>query len=316
VLVAARVTALPDGAALRISGTVITTSDLKHRLEVLKALYGIAPPTDPKGQDTFRRQSAEAVALSVVLDRAAHDEGITVEEKDARDALGKMIAERFPDGLAGFAQLLSDVGASEQDVVDEIKRQQATSALFDKVATPERTVSEADARLYFDQHPANFLQPAARHLRNIVVPSQDDANDVLAKLRAGGDFAALAKQFSLDQSTRDAGGDLGFVSADQADGDFAGPAFSTAVGAVFGPVRCAHGWNVGQVLEQRPAVALAFDQVKVQLRSELAAAAAKTRWRHWVTQRVKAADIEYADEYRPADPAAPLPAEPLAEARR
>lgn len=312
VLVAARLAALPDDAAMRVSGTVVTITDLKHRLQVLKALYGIAAPSDPQGQDAFRRQSAQAIAVGMVLRRAARDEGIVVEEKTAREALERMIVERFPGGRAGFVQLLRQVGASEQDVVDEIERQQATAQLADKVIPHQEAVSEADARRYYDQHGPRFVQPAARHLRNIVVASQNDANDVVNRLRSGTDFAALAKQFSLDQSTREAGGDLGYVSANELDAAYATAAFAAGTGVVYGPIKTAHGWNVGQVLEQRAPVRLAFDQIKDQLRGDLARRNAETSWRDWVTRRVKDAHVEYADLYRPRNPDAPLPAEPVA----
>lgn len=303
VLVATRVTALPSDAAFRADGVAVSQADLKHRLDVLKALYGIAPPQDPRQLDEFRRQSAQAVVLSMVLDRAAREEGIVVEDKDARDSLTQLIGQRFPDGLAGFAKLLGTVGASEQDVVDELKRQLATTRLFDKVAAGRTgQVTPAQARQFYDQNPAEFVQPESRHLRNIVVATQDDANQVMGQAKAGADFAALAKQFSLDQSTRDSGGDLGSVARDQLDDAFAGPAFAAPVGGVFGPAKTEHGWNIGQVLEVRPATTVPFEQIAEQLRAGLTQEKALAAWRTWVGRRLADAHVEYADDYRPRNP--------------
>lgn len=309
VVIAWRVSALPSDAALEVYGTVITKSELKHRQELLKALYGIEAPTDPKQRDSYQRQCAEAVALSVVLDRAARDEAVVVSDKDAQQMLMQLISSRFPDGQEGFVRLLGEVGASEQDVLDELKRQRATRLLFDKVVArqgSEGQVTEARARAYYDQNPGQFVAPEARHLRNIVLASRDDADQVAQQARAGADFATLTKEFSMDQSTRDTGGDLGFVRRDQLEAPFADAAFAAPVGQVFGPVRTEHGWDVGQVLEVRPPAPLPWDQVKDQLRSELSDRNALAFWRGWATQRIKDAHIRYAEDYRPADADVPL----------
>lgn len=311
-----RFTELPGDVAFRVYGADVTKTELKHRMDLLKALYGIAPPQDAAQQDTFRRQSAEAIVLSTVLDHAAHDEGVTVEDKDARQALLQMVNGRFQGGMTGFAQTLATVGASENDVVNEMKRQQATSLVFEKVTAQQGAagqVTDAEAHAYYDQHPREFQQPEARHLRNIVVSSEDEANQVLAQARGGADFVALAKQFSLDESTRDTGGDLGFVSQDQLEQPVAGPAFATPVGGVFGPAQSAHGWNVGQVLEARPALQQPYDQVRQQLTDQLTSRKALDYWRTWLAGRVKSADVEYADAYQPAKGgslAGLVPAEP------
>jgi peptidyl-prolyl cis-trans isomerase C len=306
VLFAVKVTALPADAAFRAYGTVVTRVELQHRLGVLKALYGVAPPSDPAKLAAYQRQSAEAVAVSMVVDHAARAQGIVIEEKDARDELVQLIGQRFPDGLTGFARLLGQVGASEQDVVDEISRQKATALLFAKVqAMPPHPVvpaTEADARAYYDQHPAAFAQPVTRHVRNIVVATRSDADDVVNQLRTGADFAQTAERTSLDQSTRDSGGDLGFLARNQLEDPVAGPAFSTPVGGVYGPVQADHGWNVGQVLEEHPAAMPGFAQVEPVLVTELTSARKATRWREWVREQMRQAEITYADDLRPTTP--------------
>lgn len=302
VLVATQATALPGDAAFRAGDTVVTTAELRHRVRLLRALYGVSAPPDARQQDLFRRQTAEAVALSTVLDRAARDEGTLATEPEAKAILGKMISDRFPDGRTGFARLLGEVGASEPDVLDEIKRQQATSRLFTKIVGSQAEVSEEQARGYYDTHPGEFLRPEARRLCNIVVASAGDAEQVTQQARAGIEFVELARRYSLDQATRDAGGDLGVLARQQLEQDYATAAFGAPVGGVFGPVRTQHGWNVGQVLEVHPATRPPFDQVKESVRRELASRRASEVWNAWVAERVRAAHIEYADTYHPGVP--------------
>jgi peptidyl-prolyl cis-trans isomerase C len=317
VLLAVRFTSLPDNAAFRLYDHVVTKADLKQRQTVLKALYGIEEPADPRAKDLYQRQSAQAVALSMVLDHAATQQGVVIEDKTARTLLQQMVQDRFPDGINGFVHTLAEVGASQQDVIDEIKRQQATRKLFEKVVSTSGAsapVSEADAKAFYDQHTEKFIRPEARHIRNIVVDSQDDANDVAQQARAGGDFVALAKQYTLDDGSRDTGGDLGFVTRDQVEAPFAQAAFSTPVNATFGPIQAKHGWNVGQVLEIRPSAQVPFEQVKDQLRSQLQAQHQINAWRAWVNEQVADADLTYAKDFEPVNANQPLPPLPLSDA--
>jgi peptidyl-prolyl cis-trans isomerase C len=312
-LVATRVTALPDGAALRVGDTVVTEAGLRERLELLRALYGIQAPPDPAQADAFRRESARAVAISVMFDQAARDEGVVVDDQAVRQGLDALLQARYPGGRADFVAMLGTVGASEQDVLDEIRRQKATAALYAKVVAgrqAEVTVSPEETRRYFEQNPAAFVQPEKRHLRTIVVSSEAQANQVAEQARAGADFGQLARQYSRDDSTRDSGGDLGGVTRDRLDDAFGAAAFGTAPGGTFGPVRVRDDWNVGQVLEVQPAVPLRFEMIAEALRLDLQKQKAGQVWRDWVEERVRSAGIEYAEPYRPAEPDPLAPAAP------
>jgi peptidyl-prolyl cis-trans isomerase C len=304
VLLAVRITSLPSDAAFRVDDVVVTKQQLAKRLDLLRSLYGIRASDDPAGQDTFRRESAQLVAISTVLDHAVHEQGVVVEDKDVHVRFEQLIATRFPQGEDEFVKLLGTVGASEQDVIDEITRQLATTQLYDKVLAghaAEQQVSDAEARQYFDQNSASFVSPETRRIRNIVVATESDASVVLAKAQAGADFGQLAKQFSMDPSTRDIGGDLGISPRERLDDHYAQAAFAVPQGALFGPVKAKQGWNVGQVTEIHPATPETFEQVGGQIRDTLKYQKSLAIWRTWLVDRVNAAHIEYADEYRPAN---------------
>jgi peptidyl-prolyl cis-trans isomerase C len=309
VLLALRITSLPNDAAFRADDAVVTKQQLAKRLGLLRSLYGIKAPDDPGGQDTFRRESAQLVAISTVLDHAVREQGVVVEAKDAHARFEQLIASRFPQGEDQFVKLLGTVGASRQDVMDEITRQLATTQLYDKIVAAhgaELRVSDAEARQYFAQNSASFVVPETRRIRNIVVATESDASGVLAKAQAGADFAQLAKQFSMDPSTRDIGGDLGLSPRTRLDDDYAQAAFAVPQGALFGPVKAKQGWNVGQVTEVHPATPQTFEQVSEQIRNDLKYQKSLAVWQTWLTERIRAADIQYADEYRPASADMPL----------
>ncbi|MGH2601298.1 MAG: peptidylprolyl isomerase [Thermocrispum sp.] len=59
--------------------------------------------------------------------------------------------------------------------------------------------------------------------------------------------------------------DLGALSADQLEKEYAKAAFETGEGELFGPVKTQHGWNVGRVTKIIPGEPAKFDAVKDDL---------------------------------------------------
>jgi peptidyl-prolyl cis-trans isomerase C len=172
--------------------------------------------------------------------------------------------------------------------------------LFDDV-TKDVSVSDAEVRQAFQARRASLGIGEQRLIRNIVVDTRKDALPVLAALRSGASFAAVAKRSSLDGATRDKGGLLGKVSADQLDKEYAASAFAAAVGQPFGPVHTSHGWNVGLVESAFPARAATFAAVSQQLKTSLQQEKWGAVWTDWLRELLANADVEYAESYRPAD---------------
>jgi peptidyl-prolyl cis-trans isomerase C len=295
---------LPSGVAFRVFGHDVTATALDDELQTLGALYGIAAPSGQAARATFRRNAAKAYAVSLVLDHAAVGRHIVVADKKARDVLTRYISQQFgdsSDATTAFITALGNVGTTEQAVLTEIKRQLAISALFDDV-TKGVTVTDAQVAAEFAKHKGELATPEQRDIRNIVVTSEADARTLLAKLGNGADFATLAKRDSLDAQTRSAGGDLGTVAAEQLDAGYAKVAFAAEVGAPFGPVKTQYGWNVGVVTSASPAQPAVFDTVKADLEQQMVLTQELVKWRRWLAGQIRAAGVDYADAYRPADP--------------
>ncbi|HEY3469098.1 MAG TPA: peptidyl-prolyl cis-trans isomerase [Amycolatopsis sp.] len=305
----ARADDLPDDAVFAYGGRIETVAQLQERIQTLKALYGVQPPDaqDTAKSDAFRRDTAKAVAVGMVLDQAAHDRGIVIADKAARDVLTRFISQQIgegPEARSKFVQALGTTGTSEDAVLEEIKRQLAVSQLFDSV-TRGSSVGDGEVTDAFAKRKAQLDTPERRQLGNIVVKTKEEADQALTDLKAGTPFETVVAQRSLDGATRDKGGDLGQVTAAQLEDGYAKAAFAAPVGGLFGPVQTAHGWNVGRVRQVLPPQPAVFDQVKDQLKQQLTLEKALATWRGWLGAQLANANVRYVDSYRPADPAAP-----------
>jgi peptidyl-prolyl cis-trans isomerase C len=140
-----------------------------------------------------------------------------------------------------------------QVYIEKLAAQGVTSdklhTLYDKMAAGQKAVPEI-------------------HARHILVGSESDANDIIAQLDKGGDFAKIANEKSLDKG--EDGGDLGWFTADKMVPEFSAAAFKLKKGEyTHTPVKSQFGWHVIQVLDTREMPPPAFDSVKEQLSQQL-----------------------------------------------
>ncbi len=123
----------------------------------------------------------------------------------------------------------------------------------------------ADANLHkiYDEAAKAQKPEEEIHARHVLVATEGDAQAVLKRLKAGEDFAKVAKDMSKDPGSE--GGDLGWFTKDRMVPAFADAAFKLQKGQISDPVKTQFGWHVIQLEDRRPKTFPVFDQVKDQI---------------------------------------------------
>lgn len=85
---------------------------------------------------------------------------------------------------------------------------------------------------------------------HILVPTEQEARDLKARIENGEDFGAIAKANSQCPSGQ-SGGDLGFFGKGMMVPEFETAAFAAGVGEVTEPVKTQFGYHLIKVTEQR-----------------------------------------------------------------
>jgi len=141
--------------------------------------------------------------------------------------------------------------------------------------------SEADIAKYYDEHLVDqFTEPEQVHARHILIrpaSTTDDAKaaarkqaeDLLAKVKAGGDFAALAKEHSQDPGSASKGGDLETFPRGQMVPEFDQAAFALQAGQVSDVVETPFGFHIIKVEEHHEAGTKPLDAVRPQIADTL-----------------------------------------------
>ena len=132
------------------------------------------------------------------------------DEKDV--ASKKMILEE----IVRQQLLVQDAHAQRLDqkkeIVDATKDFENSLLVQEYVnnLTKDVKADETEAKTYYDTHTKEFVSPMELQIREIVVPTETEAKDILVLVLQGGDFAQLAKERSKGKSAAN-GGDLGFL---------------------------------------------------------------------------------------------------------
>ena len=149
----------------------------------------------------------------------------------------------------------------------------------DKIAASLQ-IPDAQVQAYYDSHKDQFRTPERVKVRHILLQttakSPDEvkkikaqAEDLLKQIKAGGNFADLAKKYSQDPGSAQNGGDLGWVVRGQTVKNFENTAFSLSPGQTSDVITTEYGFHILQVLEKEQAQLQPFDKVKAQIAADM-----------------------------------------------
>ena len=151
---------------------------------------------------------------------------------------------------------------------------------------PETTVSREELQAYYDQHRDDYRVPEQVSVSHILIktplPGPDGkvdpkgveearkkAEDVLKQVKAGGNFAELAKKYSEDPGSGKNGGSLGFIGRGRTVPEFEKAAFSLAKGATSDLVQSSYGFHIIRVDDKQAAHVKTLDEVKDQIEESI-----------------------------------------------
>lgn len=207
--------------------------------------------------------------------------------------------EAVSQGIDKDANVLKEIENTTRDILirEYLKRE-----IEGKVK-----VTEEDLKVYYEGNKDKFIEPEKVKVSHILVDSEADAKDILAKIQAGADFGALAKEKSKCPS-KEKGGDLGLLAKGQTVPEFEGVAFSLSPGQVSDVVKTQFGYHIIKVIEKEPAKERSFEEVKDEAGQALLSLRQKETFESLLNElRQKNNVVIYKDALLPPSPKAEEP---------
>ncbi len=299
---------VPSGAIATVNGTPVTQQQFDQIVTQAKAQYKSQPgaPAFPKAgtpqYDQLKASIVNYLVQNEVINQEAKKLNITVTDKELTDRIAQITKQ--VGGQKKLDALLKQQAVTMADLKTQLKAQM----LMDKVRAKQTAnikITDAQIAAYYND-PANkaqFVQPETVTARHVLVKTLAEANKVRALLLANNtnsNWAAVAKQYSIDPGSKNAGGDLGAFPKGRMVAPFEKVAFSIKPGTVSDPVKTQFGYHIIEVTKKTPGTTKTLAQVKTQLQQTLAYQQQATAWTSWLKKTMATLGVKYSAGFDPA----------------
>jgi len=272
-------------------GAVAGVAAVTRLTETVAVVNGRAITREQLYDEMYGRIGPET--LQQMIDRIlvleeARRQGVEVTQQEIGAEINRMVAEQYSSEQE-FLQALSYYGMTREQLEKEWEVYLAAR----KVLLPRIQVSEEEVQSYFRENRHEFDEEESVRLRQIVVGTEDEARKVLAELKAGADFATLARERSIDAATREEGGDLGVVHRGELVPELEEVAFALKVGELSDPIQGFDGFYIVQVVEKKGAREVSLEEVRDRVIDRLKADKFQEMFPGWLEELRSSARVEY-----------------------
>lgn len=175
-----------------------------------------------------------------------------------------------------YASALADQQLTEEDLRERIAEQLRSGASLESLIAS--SVSEDDARAWFDQHARDLQSPEVWRVAHLFLsnhdPAKPDRTEEIHRLSTMlitglATFDELVAQHSEDERTKSRRGDLGWFGTARMPADFMQAVASLRQGAVSPPIKTKLGWHLIKLIDSKQARDLTFDEARTEITCHL-----------------------------------------------
>ncbi|RTZ98465.1 MAG: peptidylprolyl isomerase [Deltaproteobacteria bacterium] len=262
-----------------VNGTVITRHELES--EITLAKNRMAAQGQPITEEVTKKISEQI--LNQLIDMELLLQESQKQKIEATDASVAEYIKKFKSRFKtteAYEKALKELNVSEADLKEKTKKGLTVQALIEKEVISKIKIPDTDRRSFYDSNPQFFKKPEQVQARHILIKSSDKdekaqqdkalekIKQVQKEVKAGGDFAALAKKYSEGPSGKN-GGDLGYFGRGQMVKPFEDAAFALEPGQTSDIVKTQFGYHLITVTGKKAASTTPYEEVKEKIGSHL-----------------------------------------------
>lgn len=258
----------PAPLAAIVNGQYVFLADYERQVvQYEQALLELGlDPNSEEGQARLsqaRQDVLDGLIDDVLIEQGSAALGVSVSEDELEAQIEADIA--VGGGQAAFDEWLQATGQTRDDYKRMLRQAMISQRVWEIVTAGVPEVIEQV------------------HARDIVVDNEETAQQILASLQEGADFAALAREHSLDLATKDNGGDLGWFPHGLLAIELENAAFALQPGEVSQAILLGERFHIIQVVEREVARALSPEMQTLLMQN---------MFEQWLEEQRSAAVIE------------------------
>lgn len=245
----------PEGVAAIVNGEEILWETIDKQYDSLSAAY--------QGMLTHEILINQSIDETLLIEQVELKE-VVLEEGELESLVARVESQFTEEELE---MTLSSQGLTMEDFTKKLENRLLVNELLEQ-EIPEMKITDEEIQEYYEENKALLDTPEMVRASHILVETREEAEEVLAKLDQGEEFADLAKEYSLDGSAQ-AGGDLGYFPREVMVSEFEDAAFSTEVGEVSDVVETLYGFHIIYVTDKKEAAESTMEDLKSTIKFNL-----------------------------------------------
>ncbi len=271
----------------------------------------------PADEITIARELIKAAAGQELIIQKAKSLGISIDEEQVNRQL-KNVEDQFP-GHAAFLTALAFQHMSIGALKEKIHRTLLEDELTRREIAPKVEVSDENIEKYYNDNKARFTKPVlyrTRHIHIATIKSAGNAEDeasrkkaerltkmineeaeekinsLLKKVKAGEDFAGLAKHFSEDDASKEKGGQLGDIHPENTLPEIGEAIIKLKEGGTSGIIKSQFGFHILKLDEIIPSQLIPLSEAKTDIMNLLLKMKTRHLFKTYLADLEKKAEIQ------------------------
>ena len=212
---------------------------------------------------------------------------------DKSMVLDQMISEKL------LIQEAKNMGLEEDnDVLEQIKKmteQILVQVLMEREILDKVEVKDEEISEYYEQNKDSFTEKEQVHLYNILLETEEEAQDVLEQLKAGKDFSEIAKEKSTGPSAAQ-GGDLGYLSKGTIIPEIEEVVFALELEELSEVIKTDFGFHILKITEKKTETIKVLEEVKEDIIQTLLPDKQKVAFENLLEELKSKLEIEINEE--------------------
>lgn len=298
------------------SKTVAKVDGIEIKQKEVDAYMNSIKSQDTSGEITSDEEKLNALEVDIIdsliiiklLEKYAEKNNITVTDEEVNEQV-KLLMDTYPSEK-DFEKYLKEKGIDKRFLEGVLRSQLLSSKIYNKV-TADVIVTEDEVKQYYeDNKNTYFLVPVsvkASHILAMFPWKEDNSEEtqegreealekikmVEDKLKDGGDFEDLARQYSDDGTSGENGGDLGYISKGQMVEEFEEALFALDIEEVSGIVETEYGFHIIKATDRKEEYIQKFDEVEESINTYLLNLHKAEKWEDFIFSLIEEVNIEY-----------------------
>jgi peptidyl-prolyl cis-trans isomerase SurA len=294
-----------NGIVAVVEDKIITVADVMR--EIIPLRQQIQAEARSQKDYEQRMEQLEDSVIQDLVDRVLiikdfyKDEKRHIPPSYVDNAISDRVAEQFDNDRAKFLAYLRAQGKTNRDYRKDVEEEIIYSYMRGQQRKSESIVSPVRIETYYRENRDKFYQEDQVHLRLIQLTRNEgdtdetlrqQANMILARLKAGEKFEDLAKEYSRD-ARRSKGGDWGLLKRSDFRPEFSEKAFALKKGEVSEPVLLPEGCFLLYVEDRKFAGIQPIDEVRDQIERILVTQMSRTNQERWLERLRRNGYVKY-----------------------